>query len=175
MSKEVFFEFSHKGEGYFFNFDLIYKTKSKFQEIVVGESVNFNRVLFLDGVVQFSESDEFIYHESLVQPVVHLSKNPKKILILGGGDGLAAREFFKHNDVEKVVIVDIDSYVSETSKKYFSKITEGTFEDSRLELRSEDAFKYVENTKEKFQSISVMQVLLTEPKKRMTNGIIGLK
>lgn len=150
--EEVYFEYSRPKNGFFFFFEKLFEKKSKFQEVVVANS-SFGKCLILDKVIQFSGDDEFLYHESLVQPAVHLLDSVKNALILGGGDGLAAREFFRHDDIEKVVLVDIDEEVVNASKKYFPEFTQGAFEDSRLEINIQDAFKYVKETKEKFDVV----------------------
>ncbi|MDD5022672.1 MAG: hypothetical protein PHU63_00700 [Candidatus ainarchaeum sp.] len=158
--EKLFIELTNNKIGYFFYIEKIFEKQSKFQNILVANTNYFGKCLFLDNVPQFSEKDEFIYHESIVQPAVHLHTNPKKVLILGGGDCLSAREFFKHDNIEKVVLIDIDPEVVEISKKYFSHLAQGAYEDPRLEIHSQDAYNYVKTTEEKFDII-VMD--LTDP------------
>ena len=88
--------------------DILYRGHSQFQDIIVADSKEFGRMLVLDGVFQTSIKDEFIYHESIVHIPLFLHPNPKKVLIIGGGDGGAAREAVRHPEVESVTMVDID-------------------------------------------------------------------
>ena len=128
-----------------------YVKKSKWQEIRIGKNEAFGKLLILDGQIQIAEKDEHLYHELLVYPGMALT-SAKRVLILGGGDGCAAREVLKHN-VERVVMVDIDQDVVEMSKEYFGDINKGSLEDDRLEIVIGDAKEYVKNTNEKFDLI----------------------
>ena len=93
---------------------LIFKGKSLHQEILVFDNAVYGRIFVLDGIVQLSEKDEYIYHEMLVHPILFSHPNPKRILIVGGGDGGALREVLKHR-VKEVWLVDIDKKVIEIS------------------------------------------------------------
>ncbi len=134
---------------------LIYKGKSKYQNILLFENKSLGRVLVLDGIVQTSEKDEFIYHEMIVHVPIMSHPNPKKVLVIGGGDGGAIEEILKYDFIEKVVMVDIDGKVIELAKKYLRKICGKAFSDSRLELIVDDGVKYVATTKERFDVIVV--------------------
>ncbi len=134
---------------------LIYKGRSKYQNILLFENNSLGRVLALDGIVQTTEKDEFIYHEMIVHVPMFSHPDPKKVLIIGGGDGGAAEEVLKHPSVESVVMVDIDGKVIELAKKYLRKICRRAFEDNRLTLIVDDGVKYVNNTDERFDVIIV--------------------
>lgn len=134
---------------------LVYRGKSKYQNILLFENRSLGRVLVLDGIVQTTEKDEFIYHEMIVHVPIMVHPNPKKVLVIGGGDGGAIEEIFKYDFIEKVVMVDIDGKVIELAQKYLRKICGRAFEDPRLELIVDDGVKYVANTKEKFDVIIV--------------------
>lgn len=108
--------------------DILYRGHSQFQDIIVADSKEFGRMLVLDGVFQTSIKDEFMYHESIVHIPLFLHPNPKKVLIIGGGDGGAAREAVRHPEVESVTMVDIDGQVIELSKKYFPEISQAILE-----------------------------------------------
>ena len=86
--------------------NVLYKGKSEFQDIIVADSKEFGRMLVLDGVFQTSIKDEFMYHESIVHIPLFLHPHPKNVLIIGGGDGGAAREAVRHPEVEHVTMVD---------------------------------------------------------------------
>jgi spermidine synthase len=130
----------------------IYSRKSKFQEIEVFETKEFGRVLALDGLVQLSTKDEFVYHEMLVQPAMMYHQNPKTVLIIGGGDGGALREVIKH-PVKEIFLVDIDKKVIEVSKKYLPSLSEGTFNDKRLKIFIDNALKFIKKYKNFFDVI----------------------
>ena len=100
----------------------IVDTNSKFQRIQIFDTYTYGRVLALDGVVQVTEKDEAAYSEMLVHPGMNLVKSPKKILIVGGGDGAVAEELLKYRSIENIDLVDIDPEVITLSKKYFKKI-----------------------------------------------------
>jgi len=120
----------------------IFSEKSKFQKIEVFDTKEFGRVLVLDGLVQLSTKDEFIYHEMLVHPAMIYHEEPKKVLIIGGGDGGALREVLKY-PVKEVFLVDIDKKVIEVSKKYLPSVSKGAFNDKRLKIFNEDASKFI--------------------------------
>ena len=125
--------------------------KSKYQKIEILDTFRFGKILVLDGTLQLTEKDEFMYHEMLVHVPMLTHKNPKKILIIGGGDGGALREVLKHK-IDKVVMVEIDRDVIGYSRKYL-KIDESSFNDKHLELNIGDAYDYVKLTKDKFDII----------------------
>lgn len=103
--------------------NILYSSKSKFQDIMVFENPYFGKILVLDGVVQLTEKDEFFYHEMLTHVVMHAHPDPKKIVVIGGGDGGTVREVLKHKSVEKVYFIEIDEEVINVSKKYFPTIS----------------------------------------------------
>ncbi len=137
-----------------------YTGKSKYQSIQILDTPAFGRCLILDGKIQCSESDEFIYHEALVHPPMIAHPKPETVFIAGGGEGATLREVLAHKTVKRVVMVDIDKKVPQVCRKYLPSLSQGAFDDSRLELINTDALKYVAETKEKFD---VMILDLTEP------------
>ncbi|MEO0239452.1 MAG: polyamine aminopropyltransferase [candidate division WOR-3 bacterium] len=127
----------------------LYSGRSPFQRIDIFEVETYGKVLTLDGMVMVTERDEFIYHEMITHPALRIHPDPKKVLIIGGGDGGTAREVLKYKEVEKVVMVEIDKDVVELSKKYFPTIS-CALEDPRLEIKYEDGVNFVRETEEKF-------------------------
>ncbi|MDH5816004.1 MAG: polyamine aminopropyltransferase [Candidatus Nezhaarchaeota archaeon] len=134
---------------------LLYSGKSKYQEIDVIETEDFGICLVLDGKIQSSIVDEFIYHESLVHPAMVTHPNPEKVLVIGGGEGGTVREVLKHNTVKKVVMVDIDEEVVRVSKEYIPQLSSGAFDDKRLELVIDDGRAYLERSREEFDVILI--------------------
>lgn len=130
----------------------LYFTRSPYQKIEVYDTFPFGRILVLDGIFQTSEKEEFIYHEMLVHPAMFYCANPKKVLIIGGGDGGALEEVLKH-PVEKVWVVEIDKKVVEVSKKYLPSISKGAFKDKRVKLVIGDGVKFIKNYKNFFDVI----------------------
>ena len=134
--------------------------RSKYQRIEVADTGEFGRVLVLDGFVQSAELDEHFYHESLVHPAMVLHPDPKRVLILGGGEGATLREVLKHKTVERAVMVDIDEEVVNIAKQHLGSWHRGAFEDGRAEVVIEDGKAYVERTGERFD---VVIMDLTDP------------
>jgi spermidine synthase len=118
--------------------------KSMFQDILVFESKTYGNVLVLDGVIQATEKDEFSYQEMISHLPLFCHKNPKKVLIIGGGDGGVLREVAKHSCVEEIHMCEIDEQVVEVSKKYFKSMS-CSFDDPRLILLHCDAIEYLKN------------------------------
>lgn len=138
----------------------IAKIKSRFQTIEILKSPVFGNILKLDGAFQTSEFDEFLYHEPLVHPALFSHPNPQRVLIIGGGDGGALREVLKHKKVKKAVLAELDQEVIRVSKKYFKRLSQNIFNDSRVELYIGDGKKYLESSKDKFD---VIILDLTDP------------
>jgi len=125
---------------------VIYKTQTPYQKIVVTKSVVTNEHrLYIDGHIQFSSRDEYRYHESLVHPLLSIPGNKSRVLILGGGDGLAVREILKYADVKEIHLVDIDPAMTTISKdlNVLSKLNEKSLENPRLTIFNEDAFSFI--------------------------------
>jgi len=133
---------------------------SKFQKIDVVQLGFLGKTLYLDSKIQSAQLDEYIYHEALVHPALLLHPEPKKVLIIGGGEGATLREVLKHKNVEKAVMVDIDGELVEFCKEYMPEWSDGAYDDSRAELIIGDAKAYIEKEGEKFD---VIISDLTEP------------
>lgn len=131
----------------------VYREKTEHQDLVIFENPIFGKVLALDGVIQATEADEAIYHEMMVHVPLLAHENPTSVLIIGGGDGGILREVVKHSSIERILLVEIDSGVVALSKKYLPKLSNGAFEDSRVEVLIQDAAEYVKRCKETFDVI----------------------
>ncbi len=142
---------------------LILKKKTPYQEITVFDSATLGRILLIgDGdyaVTQFATKDEKLYHEAIVHPPMAVFPNPKKVLIIGGGDGGVLREVLKH-PIKKVVLAELDPAVIEISKEFFPSLSEGAFNDPRVDIQLGDAREYINSTSEKFD---VVIIDLTDP------------
>jgi spermidine synthase len=143
--------------------EVIIHKRSKYQEILVLKLRVFGKTLVLDGLIQSTERDEYIYHESLVHPAMIVHPNPQRVLILGGGEGATLREVLKHNTVKEAVMVDIDGEVIEVAKKYLSEWHQGAFDDPRARVVVMDGFKYVEEARSRGERFDVVIMDLTDP------------
>lgn len=132
---------------------VLFSGKTKYQRIDVIETPELGKALFIDGKIQVSSFDEHIYHECLVHPALFSHPNPRKVLILGGGDGVALKEVLKHRSVERVVLVDIDEGIVKVAKEYLSDLNKNSFGDPRVEVAIEDGRKFIARTEEKFDVI----------------------
>ena len=135
--------------------EVLWEGQTKYQSAQIIRSSNFGMCLVLDGKIQSSEVDEFIYHEALVQPAMLAHPRPEKVFIAGGGEGATLREALRHKTVKRAVMVDIDAEVVELCRKYLPGHSRGAFEDSRTELLHADAREYLENSDEKFDIIII--------------------
>lgn len=134
---------------------LFYDSETEHQRIRVFENARFGRVLTLDGVVQTTEGDEFIYHEMLAHVPILAHGAARRVLIIGGGDGGMAREVLRHRSVERVTMVEIDAGVVEFSKQYLPNLSAGAFDDPRLDLVIADGAAYVAEADAEFDVIIV--------------------
>ena len=135
---------------------IILSTQTQYQKIVVTKHKDDLR-LFINGNIQFSSMDEYRYHEALVHIPMSVVEKKEKILILGGGDGLAAREILKYKDVEKITLVDLDNEMVELCKTNndIVKLNEGSLSNSKVNIINNDAYKFLENNKEIYDVILV--------------------
>jgi len=118
--------------------ELIVNERTSFQECLIFDTPLYGRVLVLDGIVQLSTFDEHIYHDMLIHPPMFVHPKPQRVLIVGGGDGGALREVLRHNP-EQVVMIDIDEQFVRCAAEHLPSLSDGAFEDPRLELIFEDA------------------------------------
>lgn len=133
---------------------VLYSKESKYQKIEIIETTK-GVALVLDGLVQIHEADEYIYHESLIHPTLIGVDHPKNALIIGGGDGCAARELLKYVDIKKITLVDLDKDVIEVSKRFLKKVNEGSLENKKVKIVVDDGRKFLEETKDKYDVIVV--------------------
>ena len=133
---------------------VLYDSKTDHQRIVVFDSAQFGRVMTLDGVVQVTERDNFIYHEMLTHVPMIAHGSAKRVLIIGGGDGGMAREALRH-PVDQVTMVEIDAGVVEFCREYLPSISDGAFDDPRLDLQIADGADFMRDTDGGFDVIIV--------------------
>ncbi len=134
--------------------ETLYRKTSPYQEILVAESYQFGRVLFLDGTYQTTEKDEFFYHEMITHVCLFSHPQPEDILVIGGGDGGTLREILKHKTVKEAILVEIDPDVIEVSKRFLPFYS--SFEsDPRFRIEIADGINYVKDKRERFDIIII--------------------
>jgi len=133
---------------------ILHSSRSSFQKIEVVESLDFGRMLVLDGVINLTERDEFVYHEMLAHVPLFSHPDPLKILIVGGGDGGTVREVLKHEGISRIQQVEIDREIIAISKKYFPSLS-SSLDHPKVNLLLMDAVQYVRDIKEKFDIILI--------------------
>jgi len=127
---------------------------SPFQKVEVFDTYRFGLTLCLGGTVVLTERDYEPYHEMMVHPAMVAHPHPKRVCIIGGGDGGCLKEVLKYESVERVVVVEIDSLVKETVENYMPCFAEG-FGDPRAEVVFGDGYDYFKETRESFDAIFV--------------------
>ncbi|UWQ39170.1 polyamine aminopropyltransferase [Leisingera aquaemixtae] len=135
--------------------EMLYDSNTEHQRLKVFQNGQFGRILTLDDVVQTTEGDNFIYHEMLTHVPILAHGNAKRVLIIGGGDGGMAREALRHTSVEHVTMVEIDGGVVDFSKEYLPMLSDGAFDDPRLNLVINDGAVFMKENTEKFDVIIV--------------------
>lgn len=136
----------HFSESLVFNDPIIYSTSTPYQRIAITRNKKELK-LFLNGNLQFSSFDEYRYHEALVHPPMLAAHNPKKILVMGGGDGLAVREILKYPSVESVTLVDLDAAMTKlfSTQPVLLNINHSSFLNPKVKIYNQDAFIWLRN------------------------------
>jgi len=138
-------------EDELFSDDIVYAASSHYQRIVVTRGrAGFQ--LFINGSLQFSSADEYRYHEALVHPAMSVVSAPRRVLILGGGDGLALREVLKYPSVERVTLVDLDPKMTSLWKTFkpLAELNHRSFADPRVHVINQDAMVWLDTNREPF-------------------------
>ena len=132
----------------------VYSGKSEFQRIDIFDSLEFGRVLVLDGYTMLTEKDEFMYHEMIVHVPMCAHPNAKRALVIGGGDGGSVRELVRYAALEQIDLVEIDEEVVEACRKYLPQ-TAGKLDDPRVKIHYEDGLKYIRHHEDEYDVIIV--------------------
>jgi spermidine synthase len=134
---------------------VLYETQTQHQHLVLFEQKFFGKVLMLDGAIQVTTKDEFIYHEMMTHVPILAHGNAREVLIIGGGDCGIAEEVLKHKSVRRLTQVEIDASVVEFSKQHFPQFTRPVLGNSRFDLIIDDGMNYVARTDRRFDAIIV--------------------
>ncbi|MGC8869014.1 MAG: polyamine aminopropyltransferase [Sulfurihydrogenibium sp.] len=126
--------------------------QSKYQEILLLDTYEYGKMLVLDGAVQTTERDEFIYHEMLSHPALIKHRNPERVLVIGGGDGGTVREVLKHPEVKQVHLCEIDEEVIKVSKEHLPTIS-NQLDNPKVSIFVEDGNKFLDERKSYYDVI----------------------
>jgi spermidine synthase len=132
---------------------ILHESKSAHQHIVIFDNGDFGRMLVIDGVVQLSTRDEFIYHEMMAHVPLLSLERPERVLVVGGGDGGVLREVLKHPSVKRIDLCEIDRSVIDLSREYFPDISSGAFDNRRVHVTIADGRQFVAESRQSFDAI----------------------
>lgn len=133
---------------------VLFSGKSEFQKIDVVETVPYGRLLTLDGCTMVSEHDEFVYHEMISHIPALIHKNPKRVLVIGGGDGGTVTELTKHPGIEEIILCEIDGMVVDLCKQYFPQVAAG-LNDKRVKVNIGDGIAFIKTLKNELDIVVV--------------------
>ncbi|HXN16159.1 MAG TPA: polyamine aminopropyltransferase [Usitatibacter sp.] len=154
------FERLNEASGVYFEGTLIERRSTPFQLLEVYDTPELGRIFRLDGYNMTSERDEFFYHENLVHPGAVAHPDPKRALVIGGGDGGSSEELLKHATLEVVHMAELDPEVIAVAKAQFGKVHRGAFDDPRLKVSVGDGLAYLRETSMRYDLITLD---LTDP------------
>lgn len=151
---EMWYETLHAGFGQYFSVDkVLYREQTEHQDLIIFENAALGRVMALDGVVQTTERDEFIYHEMMTHVPLLAHGAAKRVLIIGGGDGAMLREVSRHQNIEQITMVEIDAGVVTFCQQFLPNHSAGAYEDPRFNLVIDDGVNFVRQCNDKFDVI----------------------
>lgn len=133
--------------------EVLFETKTAHQQLVIFRNAKMGKIMALDGVIQTTEADEFIYHEMMAHVPILAHGNVKRVLIIGGGDGGMLREVCRHRQIEYITMVEIDQGVVDLCREYFPNHSAGAFDDPRFKLVIGDGMDFVAKTTERYDVI----------------------
>jgi spermidine synthase len=133
--------------------ELLVDIHTAHQHLVIFKNRSFGRVLALDGVIQTTEGDEFIYHEMMAHVPILAHGSVRRVLIIGGGDGALLREVLRHRNIEQVIQVEIDRSVIELCRQYLPTHSSGAFDDPRAQIVIDEGLHYLRHTDAHFDVI----------------------
>ncbi len=132
----------------------VYREKTRYQDLAIVDTYEFGRALILDGVIQTTERDEFIYHEMLAHVPLHVHTNPERVLVIGGGDGGTIREVLRHPTVKEAHLVEIDEAVVRACTTYMPSIS-CALSDPRVRVIIDDGVEFVKDKAGEYDAVLV--------------------
>ena len=158
-----FHDFFEKSEEHIHGIEkILADLRTPYQHVQLVQSPIFGKMLIIDGDIQSTSKDEYIYHESLVHPAMLLSEKPENAIILGGAEGATLREVLKHKSIVKALMIDIDKDAIQIAKKYLQEWHQGALESPKAKVLNLNARKFME-TQVSTGSVDVIISDLTEP------------
>lgn len=159
--KRIFYEWLNDNHGYFYTINrTLQKTESEFQEVELVETDEMGNVLLLDSITQTAQNVEWQYHEPMVHFPMLSHPQPRRVLVIGGGDGGILREVLRHPSVEHVDFAELDRDVVEFSRQYLPDVNHGAFDDKRVNIHITDGRAFVEQS-ETVWDVAIMD--MTDP------------
>ena len=129
--------------------------QTPYQKMAIFDTAQYGKLFRLDGFNMTSEKEEFVYHENLIHPALAAHNAPRKVLVIGGGDGGSSEEALKHPSLEQVTMVEIDEDVIRVAKEHFGAVHNGVFDNPKLRVLIDDGMRFVRETNEKFDLIAL--------------------
>ncbi len=149
-----FLEFTTEKEASLHSLEeVLYTAHTQYQKLEILRLGSYGKTLVLDGKMQSTELDEFIYHEALVHPAMITHGGPRRVLIAGGGEGATIREVLRHPTVESVHMIDLDEEVVRACRTHLQEWHMGCFDDPRVKVLHEDARRFIAEGGEKFDVV----------------------
>lgn len=147
-----------------YNENVIFAQSSPYQRLVLTRHRDDLR-LYLNGNLQFSSRDEYRYHELLVHPVLSRIGRPKRVLVLGGGDGLAVREVLRYPSVEQVTLVDLDEKMTRlfATQSLLTALNQGSLQSPKVHIENVDAFRWLESAQATQQTFDAVLIDFPDP------------
>lgn len=153
-SVPVYSETLYDGYGQTFTIDrLLFEQRTEHQHLVIFENKVHGRVMALDGIIQTTQHDEFIYHEMMTHVPILAHGAAERVLIIGGGDGGSLREVLRHPTVVQATLVEIDAQVIQMCRTYFPDHSAGAFDHARARIVIADGLEYVQQTADRYDVI----------------------
>lgn len=134
---------------------VLFDSQTHHQHLIIFENEDFGRVMMLDGVVQLSTKDEFVYHEMMAHVPLFAHGKAKRVLVIGGGDGGVLREVLRHPEVKNATLCEIDQAVIDLCRQHFPEISNGAYDDPRTDVVIADGTQFVAATKARFDVVLV--------------------
>jgi spermidine synthase len=134
---------------------VLFDSRTAHQRLVVAESVGFGKLVMLDGVTQLTTADEYVYHEMLSHVPILAHGAVRDVLVIGGGDGGMIEELFKHSTIEHVTMAELDAGVIELARTHLPELSNGAFDDPRLEVVIGDGKDYAASSERRFDLVIV--------------------
>ncbi len=135
--------------------NVLFDSETEHQRLIILENADFGRVMMLDGIVQVTTKDEFVYHEMMSHVPLFAHGKARRALIVGGGDGGVLREVLKHPEIEQATLCEIDQGVIDLCRQHFPEVSAGAYDDKRTRIVIADGTKFVAETDDRFDVIMI--------------------